>query len=449
MLRLGTHAEKDYFEKLGSLFDGIIVGANLVESTPGATASLLLGLGGAKRKLAYYIDPMTYAYGSYSDPKSGQVREDLDWIKSEQQVRKNKKKTTVRDFKRSYKGLAGAYGLQFGVALEKSKAVSWQDLDTPAKQEALVQSVIQYQMTRLQLEFEKDPEFKQYGLDVPSPAAVFAPYFYCERDSIEDWLSLNIALAERAAKLQVTVPVHAVFCTDPCVLSNAEQLTRCIDAFGGAGVKAVWLWFSALAEDVASVEDLQAVRRVVEGLNARGLEVYNLHGGFFSLALSKYGMTGISHGVGYGEQKDVVPVIGQTVPTVRYYLPALHTRLGVADIERCFDTLGIRTPADFYTKVCDCVVCKGIVLNDLREFGAFGESKRSASKGLRLVQTPAAARRCRFHFLLTRIREAQEMGDLTVAAIRASLDGASATWGAQPWLARSSRHLRRWVDALG
>ena len=36
------------------------------------------------------------------------------------------------------------------------------------------------------------------------------------------------------------------------------------------------------------------------------------------MALRKIGMTGIAQGNGYGEQKDVMPVIGQSTPTVQY-----------------------------------------------------------------------------------------------------------------------------------
>ena len=93
-----------------------------------------------------------------------------------------------------------------------------------------------------------------------------------------------------------------------------------------------------------------------------------MHGGYFSLALCKYGLTGISHGVGYGEQKDVVPVIGQATPTVRYYLPDVHKRFGVPDIQRGFDALDIRTPLDFHRKVCGCVICKGVVSSHCASF---------------------------------------------------------------------------------
>ena len=38
ILRLGSHAEKDYFLKTVEYWDGLIVGANLLEAAPGATA---------------------------------------------------------------------------------------------------------------------------------------------------------------------------------------------------------------------------------------------------------------------------------------------------------------------------------------------------------------------------------------------------------------------------
>jgi hypothetical protein len=39
-IRLGSHSEKEYLLKTANLFKGVIVGANLLEMTPGATVSL-------------------------------------------------------------------------------------------------------------------------------------------------------------------------------------------------------------------------------------------------------------------------------------------------------------------------------------------------------------------------------------------------------------------------
>ena len=173
-----------------------------------------------------------------------------------------------------------------------------------------------------------------------------------------------------------------------------------------------------------------------------------MHGGFLSLALSKYGMRGVSHGVGYGEQKDVVPVIGQSTPTVRYYLPAMARRLGVPQVERAFDALGIKTPDDFHKKVCGCAVCKGVVSNSLDEFSAFGDTQFSRPSSKRQAQTPAAAKRCRFHFLLSRIQEREDVRNMTPQQLALRLTETAETWGTQPSLARESNHLEKWVKIL-
>lgn len=109
ILRLGSHSEKEYVEKTIKQFDGVMVGANLLQATPGATASLLFKLNKQARR-PYYVDPMTYAFGAYVDPETGRVRTDLDWIKSDQKVR-GKKGHIKRDFKSSYRKLADAFGV--------------------------------------------------------------------------------------------------------------------------------------------------------------------------------------------------------------------------------------------------------------------------------------------------------------------------------------------------
>ena len=98
-----------------------------------------------------------------------------------------------------------------------------------------------------------------------------------------------------------------------------------------------------------------------------------MHGGYLSALLSKRGLTGFSHGVGYGESKDVVPVIGVIVPVVNYHYPPLHIRTGIAEIERALTELEIFDADDFHEKVCDCTVCKGVIAGDLKNLRQFGE----------------------------------------------------------------------------
>jgi hypothetical protein len=116
-------------------------------------------------------------------------------------------------------------------------------------------------------------------------------------------------------------------------------------------------------------------------------------------------MSGVARGVGYGEQKDVVPVFGQSTPTVRYYLPPIYARFGVPDIERWFSALGVTTPKEFFQKIRDCIVYRGVIASGLSNFQEFRERHYSTPISMRAAQTPAPAKRCRFYFPLCRLRE--------------------------------------------
>jgi hypothetical protein len=65
-----------------------------------------------------------------------------------------------------------------------------------------------------------------------------------------------------------------------------------------------------------------------------------------------------------------------------------------------------------------------------------------------MAQTPAAAQRCRFHFLLNRIRERDHLGTLTATEIATDLHAAFDKWENQPTIQRDADHLLRWEAAL-
>ncbi len=442
VLRMGSHSEKEYIEKLIQLFDGVAVGANLVEATPGATASLLVKVCGKRNQVPLYFDPMTYAYGSYIDPQTGKVRNDLDWIKSDQK----KKGKPVRDFKSSYRKLADRLGTPFSTALARKAAVTPDDFGGGDALRRTCRCVAEYQLRRIRDEFANDPEYAEFAELVPTPKVVFAPYFYIEPSEDEVWTDLALRMAAQTAKLGLDVPTHMVLCAPDHYLTNREFIDRVASGIPGTGVGGVWLWFSRFDEYDASEEELRALRELVERLS-EDVEVFNMHGGFFSLALTKYGLSGISHGVGYGEQKDVVPVIGQSTPTVRYYLPALRRRLSVPEIELCFKRLGITSPANFYEAICDCAICKGVVSKGLKQFSEFGERHLSTPYSKRLAQTPAAAKRCRFHFLLNRSRERLWVRQADIDDIQERLESLAQRWN-KTTLRPHSQRLELWKSVL-
>src|SRR5438876_6620910 len=141
ILRMGSHAEKEYVEKTARFFDGMIMGANLIEATPGASASLIVKVCGEKVRVPLYIDPMTYAFGTYIDRASKTSRNDLDWIKSDQKRRGK----VVHDYKRSYRKLAERLGGPFAVALERGEAITPGDFDDKGVMQAACSSVVEDQ----------------------------------------------------------------------------------------------------------------------------------------------------------------------------------------------------------------------------------------------------------------------------------------------------------------
>jgi hypothetical protein len=74
------------------------------------------------------------------------------------------------------------------------------------------------------------------------------------------------------------------------------------------------------------------------------------------------------------------------------------------------------------------VVCRGVIASSLSNFREFGERHYSTPLSKRAAQTPAAAKRCRFHFLLCRLRERDWIGPKTNDEIVEELRNNSKMW---------------------
>ncbi len=446
VLRIGSHAEKAYFQKLAQSLDGIMFGGNLMEITPAATCSLIFALKNKRdpRALPFYLDPMTYCFGPYIDPETGRKRNDLEALKSERLEKRGSKKK-IKAVKRSYMALADKLGPDFRAAVNDGLACTAIDAPAiePADRDKLCQGVVDYQLKRIEEILSEDDLMRSFEGE-GQPAAVFAPYFFVHHDWVDEGLETAIDLASRTAALNPVVPVHAVVCASGSILSDAAYVKYLIDELPKTKAAGVWLWFDGFDELDAPLDRLVAFRSIVRGLSGK-MDVYNLHGGYFSLLLAHDGLTGISHGVGYGERKPVAQVIGAVAPTVRYYLPPISKRVGVPDIQRCFQDVGITTPADFFANVCDCQICKGVVGDDLARFASFGDMHRANATAQRDSQTPSAAKMCRFHFLINRFKERQ-----VVAEIHAVDRSQHVTDKAEAW--RDCRPLRQhlgWQGTMG
>lgn len=455
ILRLGSHAEKEYFEKLAQGLDAILFGGNLLEITPAATCSLVHSLQAKRngRHLPYYLDPMTYCFGPYFDSQTQSMRADLNPLKSERNESRGSK-TKIVAVKESYNMLARELGTAFERSVGDGRSCTAIQVEQlkPAARVELCRGVADYQMRRVEQIAQCDPLMRELSAHT-RPEAIFAPYFYIHRQWAESGIAAAIDLAGKTAALGLSTPVHAIICASHEILTDSRLLETLLKGLPKTGVAAVWFWFDGFDELTAPQAELNAFRRLVSELST-AVMTYNWHGGYFSLLLSHDGLSGISHGVGYGERKNVEQVIGAAAPSVRYYLPAIRKRVGVPDTQRAFPDIPVTTVTEFFDAVCSCVICRGVIGDDLARFSAFGDMHRATPLSQRDTQTPTAAKLCRFHFLLNRMQERVTVSELTASGRAEHIGASSLPWRLSRFLKRELNesdglnYLERWQNAF-
>jgi hypothetical protein len=453
VLRIGSHSEKEYFEKLAKSLDAIMFGGNLLEITPAATSSFLFSLktkrGG--KVVPFFLDPMTYCFGPYIDPSTGNKRFDLDSLKSDKLVKRGSK-VRRRSIKDSYQQLAISMGKVFETAVSdgiKCKAVDISSLSEKEKNE-MCRDCLDYQWNRVAQILQEDELMAGFA-DEARPAAVFAPYFFVSPSWADSGLALSADLAARSVKLGSSAPIHGIFCGSAELLDSESYVDRLVSDFGKTGLDGIWFWFDGFDEFNSSVSRLRNFRHLVFGL-AKKFPVHNLHGGYFSLMLAHDGLAGISHGVGYGERKPVAQVIGAAAPTVRYYLPPIHMRIGVPELQLALQHVGIKTKEEFFLRVCDCQICKGVLAKGIEQVSAFGEMHKATVAATRPSQTPAAAKMCRFHFLLNRFKEPKIVAAIKLGQRSEHIATSASSWrhsvALRPYLLEREGYIERWARAL-
>jgi len=217
----------------------------------------------------------------------------------------------------------------------------------------------------------------------------------------DEWEDVAIRTIEAFGTVKSPVPKHAVLCVARRLLKDRTRLDGLLSRVMDSGCDACWIWVSALREEDITETEIKNLVLLLKRAKQRKFPFWNMHGGFLSALLSKHGLTGFSHSIGYGESKDVLPISGGAVPTVAYHYNPLHVRCSVPDIERAFSSIGVIDAKSFHETVCDCVMCKGTLKGDLRNFRKFGELVLKPGN-IRQSQTAESAKRCRFHFLLAR-----------------------------------------------
>lgn len=427
ILRYGTVAEKKHLSNAISSYDYLSINGNTAAYVSNAIAKFIVEKFFSKPQKGYFIDPITYAF---------QYKIDLLQNKSENGETKLKK---------SIKKLIEAYGYPAS-KVENGKPICIEDFNNETKKE-FCNNVLKFQYN-LVYEHITNNDLQKYleyiapenvtGLPQLRPKFLISPYFYLDTDKEEyrDWLNLNIELldlaVEEAEREFDGVDVFGQIVLSKSVLSNTEAIDLITKKYGEVNCAGYTIWIDDLDEHRASKKELEGLMRILEKLKGDNHKpIYNMYGGYFSILLAHKDiqlLSGVSHGLEYGEYRKVYPV-GGGVPVSKYYYFPLHKRLDFTDAFYLLKHANIidvnkqdwGNTTRYIDEICDCKMCKEILHEKMINFIEFEsreyyDVKRKTSTLRRKKASAETKRNCLYHYLLCKEKEfhllKEELGKL-------------------------------------
>ena len=174
------------------------------------------------------------------------------------------------------------------------------------------------------------------------PVFQLAPYFAVESDT-DPWWDICTQIWDLCARPDLNLsPVVAVGSSGLLGPALAAAVTA-------ASPDTMFYWVTGMDERRATESELTDVISAFQIPGISEVEVVNLYGSFFSIALGKAGLWGFNNGLGYSESRDWpdLPSTGAAPP--RYYIRALHLFAAPTTAQLIVD-------ADPRLQ-CDCEVC--------------------------------------------------------------------------------------------
>ena len=431
IMRMGTHAERDYFlfGARGHWFDELLINSNLLEGTKSATSSIAFRL--AQQNIGFSIDPITYAFAL--DPR---------FMMAESA-------RTPLHLKRTFRNVALKYGIM-GENDDTIQRLSEVDFQEPDRLQAFCHGVLEYQVHTVQEALVENEEFIALNIGEIAPQRLLAPYFYVPPDL--RWQEVNARLIRASSEIaqEMGRGVWAVLCLDSQLLEDHEAIKELGDTYSSLPCEGYMVWLTAFREQRATRGQIDGFIELLRALRSvkAAAPVIQFYGGFFSALLRPFGIEGVSHGVGYGEQRDVTPVVGGGLPPAKYYLPAIHEEISIIDLVRIAQGL---TVSQFSEQICACIICGGLLRRGVDALlDAYSSTERRPYRGgFRDFPTTDVYRMARFHFIQNRHLEIQRLAGYHAADFvteASDLEDAYGQYSDQIY--PSPTFLRTWSRAL-
>src|SRR6266404_6650353 len=388
LIRYGTNADQKYFGlEFENSYDAIAINANMIAFSPNTISAFITKKAMGK---GFFVDPITHAFQHNQSFITG-----VDELK----------------IKKSIANLIDAYGGKLEsiiseVAIDEkgNKTLSVKRPLLPADiDEAFIEefakNVINFQQNVVKekeieynpyLEFAKEHDDSLTGIEIQSkPLFYVAPYFFLESEN--DWLEINQKMIKEAKKNVSDKPMFAEIVISKKLILRAisqtyekSDLKNIVDVYKKSDADGFLIWIDRYNEHEEIAESLNIYIELLKDLNESKKPVYSLYGSYFSVILTHKEiklLTGVCHGLEYGEARDVVPV-GGGLPMPKFYFYPLHNRVNFSDMLTLLKGLKIKTREQFFADICKCLTCKDIITSDdiISNFSFYGVSNPTTFK---------------------------------------------------------------------
>jgi hypothetical protein len=369
--------KKEMLRDVQKAFDGLVLPGNILlyqyKSTP-----LLVHMCKGKQ---FFVDPMSYLFGQPFEEFKEKVRDGYE-------------------FKPSFERLMRYHGLTVENFIEYDYLTLLKFIDArPNNLDVFVTNSLNFQLETVRENLKKyAKDLIAEGVDFDDnaylPSFLVPPYFLYEESSITT--KLNLDILDLVHQRHFDVPIF------PMLFVRREDLQgtflkSVVQRIARYDYPGYCLWIENFRESrVESAAEVLNLIRLVRELSKNARKpVIMMFGGYFSLLLFKFGLSGICHGTLFSESRGAMDSVkkGAGPAPVRYYIRKLHeffTLDSASEILKKENSL-----------FCDCEVCKRVV-------------RRKAENIANFQQEEALAE---FHFLYNRYEEKLEVSGSSPAEL--------------------------------
>jgi len=405
------------FDDLSSKYYGITISAHILAYTPTSVVQIL-----NETRKPFFVDPMTFVFAR-----------DLDNISRNGKI------------KRSYFKLIEEYGEPFSQCATDNQLIGNQLIPSQFKDgngelnSSLIREIckkilgFQPEKCRVMTNFNKYKRILKKGKKPHSVSPIFlvAPYFFANRYG-DEWYKISLQFAKEARSLKGDSQLYPVICISNDILWDEAQIFDIVNDY--KGFDGYLIWIDNLDEKTFTPPELKNLKKLISSLASHGKPVYSLYGGYLCDLLRKFGLSGYSSGICYGERRSVDTKGGGAGN--RFYIPTVHLKIS-EDQANLFFSLSKKNKA----LMCSCSTCSDIAKNLPSGLNA----GQYADNFFALMEFLDFRR----HFVNVKYQENNELDNMNKTQIRAMLEGNIQTMNDVDTISGTpselrTRHLRFW-----